>query len=273
MDADGHTSGSTPSRVTLTDPGRKKVRVIKEIRGATGMDLKAAKELVDAAPSDIVVSSQGAAVALAAALTGLGARVEVEEALAGQVPSGPADLPGMREAESRMNWTAGSRREIKKLGEHLWPGERVEEMTSGYYGGGTGLVVLTDRRLLFLKDGWIGKTSEDFPRDKVSSVQYSSGLLLGKITVFASGNKAEIENVNKADGKRIVDNMRARHAPEPSTVRAVASVPESPTDKTAAWSSEQDPIASLKRLGELRAAGVITEEEFQAKKADLLSRI
>lgn len=36
---------------------------------------------------------------------------------------------------------------------------------------------------------------------------------------------------------------------------------------------QPDPMAQLKQLGELRDAGVLTEEEFQAKKADILSRL
>ncbi len=68
-------------------------------------------------------------------------------------------------------------------------------ITGGAYGPGTGIVVLTDRRLLFLKDGRLSKTSEDFPLSKISSVQCSTGMMLGKITVFAPGNKAEILNV------------------------------------------------------------------------------
>jgi hypothetical protein len=34
-----------------------------------------------------------------------------------------------------------------------------------------------------------------------------------------------------------------------------------------------DPLDALKRLGELKAAGVITDAEFEAKKAQLLSQI
>lgn len=33
-------------------------------------------------------------------------------------------------------------------GTHLWEGEAVDQMTTGTYGNGNGLVVLTDRRLL-----------------------------------------------------------------------------------------------------------------------------
>lgn len=39
--------------VILTEPGAKKIQVIKEVRSATGLGLKEAKELVDSAPSTI----------------------------------------------------------------------------------------------------------------------------------------------------------------------------------------------------------------------------
>jgi ribosomal protein L7/L12 len=37
----------------LTDVGDKKINVIKEVRTATGLGLKEAKELVESAPKDI----------------------------------------------------------------------------------------------------------------------------------------------------------------------------------------------------------------------------
>ncbi len=96
----------------------------------------------------------------------------------------------------------GGGREIKRLTEHLWEAETVERMTTGAYGNGTGLIVLIDRRLLFVQDGVMSKKSEDCPLDKVSSVQWGSGMMLGAITIFASGNKSEIKNVNKDDGRK-----------------------------------------------------------------------
>ena len=38
-------------------------------------------------------------------------------------------------------------------------------------------------------------------------------------------------------------------------------------------SEKNDPVEALKQLGELRSSGVITEEEFNAKKEELLKRI
>ncbi len=164
-------------------------------------------------------------------------------------------------AKNKMRVKLGGGREIKRLTEHLWEGETVERMTTGAYGNGTGLIVLTDRRLLFVQDGVMSKKSEDFPIDKVSSVQWSSGLMLGAIIIFASGNKTEIKNVNKDDGKEIVDVVRARlstSAAEPSA---------------AAGASQPDIIGQIRQLGELKEAGVLSVEEFETKKAELLKRL
>ena len=99
---------------------------------------------------------------------------------------------------------------LRSLPEHLWEGETVERISSGQYGSGTGIVVATDRRLLFLKDGWTSTTTEDLPYDKISSIQWSTGIVFGTITVFVSGDKSEIKQVNKNDGKAIVDLVRNR---------------------------------------------------------------
>jgi Bacterial PH domain len=112
-------------------------------------------------------------------------------------------------ARARMRTKVGGGKEIKRLVGHLWEDEHVERMTTGSYGAGTGLLVLTDRRLLFVKEGMTKKT-EDFPLENISSVQWSSGLTTGTVTVFASGNKAEIKSVNKADGKEMTDHLRHR---------------------------------------------------------------
>lgn len=42
---------------------------------------------------------------------------------------------------------------------------------------------------------------------------------------------------------------------------------------TAQETRAQDPVAMLKQLGELKAAGVLTDAEFEAKKAQLLKQI
>ena len=169
--------------------------------------------------------------------------------------------PDIQAAKGKMSTKLGGGREIKKLVEHLWEGEQVLRMTTGAYGKGTGLVVMTDRRLMFVQDGIMSKTTEDFPYSKISSVSWNSGLALGTIVVFASGNKAEIKNVAKGDGKAIVDALRERLADTPAGA-PVAAAPAAP-----------DVMAQLKQLGELKDAGILSTEEFDAKKTELLSRL
>jgi large subunit ribosomal protein L7/L12 len=51
--ADGAAEESTTVDVVLTAPGQKKIQVIKAVRAATGLGLKEAKALVDAAPKAV----------------------------------------------------------------------------------------------------------------------------------------------------------------------------------------------------------------------------
>ena len=50
-DAQASTEAKTEFSVSLTSIGDKKINVIKEVRAATGLGLKEAKDLVEAAPS------------------------------------------------------------------------------------------------------------------------------------------------------------------------------------------------------------------------------
>jgi hypothetical protein len=75
--------------------------------------------------------------------------------------------------------------------------------------------------------------------------------------------------VNKQDGKRIVDNIRARLSTAPHQAEVAAAPAPAQSGATAA----PDPVEQIKKLAELRDAGVVTEEEFAAKKAQLLDQV
>jgi hypothetical protein len=176
--------------------------------------------------------------------------------------------PDIQAAKDRMSLRLGAGREMKRLTNHLWEGEVVHLMAAGRYGGGQGIVVMTDRRLLFVMDGVLRQTTEDFPLDRISSVQWNSGMVWGTLAIFASGNKADIEQLDKRDGKQIADALRARLAaprpPGPPVMPQQVPVPPPPG---------QDVYEQLRKLGELRDLGVVTPEEFEHKKRELLSRI
>ena len=120
----------------------------------------------------------------------------------------------------------------------------------------------TNKRLIFVdKKMMSGVRVEEFQYAKISSIQYKTGMIVGKITIYTSGNDAEISQVTKELTRPFSDHVSARIL-DPAQQHASAPVAAKP--------AEEDVIDKLSRLGELRDKGVLTDEEFTAQKAKLL---
>jgi hypothetical protein len=174
-------------------------------------------------------------------------------------------MPSLEEIREQIAHLNGAsrvlgRKEIKQLPNILWEDEQVEQIVQGSYNDGLGVLVATNKRLVFVDKGIVGLRVEDFPYDRISSIEYSTGLLGGKLTFFASGNRAEIKHVAKDQCRNFAEYVRARSTAPSSHASAPAS----------ATSGERTTIDQLKELGELKAQGILTEEEFAAQKAKLL---
>jgi hypothetical protein len=179
----------------------------------------------------------------------------------------PSKKSTNRSATSLGSGWAGkrSRKEIKELPNILWEDERVEKIVTGTYENGNGVLLATNKRLLFVDKGMMKLRVEDFPYDKVSSIQYKTGMMMGTLTIFASGNRADIKNVPKDQVRAFGDYVRARtsgameHASAPP-----AAVPATPTP------GGDDVVSQLERLAKLREQGILSDEEFTAQKEKIL---
>jgi hypothetical protein len=139
-------------------------------------------------------------------------------------------------AKKRMHAKIGGGSEINRLESYVDVDEHVDRMTAGLYGIERGLLVLTDRRLIFIKDHMMSKTAEDFPLRNITSVAWQSEMMLGAVVISTAVGETEIKNVDKNDGKDLVDIVRTRlGAPGPKS-----AVPTGPT--------------SLKQLASILAA-------------------
>ena len=79
------------------------------------------------------------------------------------------------------------------------------------FNNGQGILVSTNRRLIFIDKGLIyGLKVEDFPIDKITSIQYETGLLVGKVKIHTSGNIASIENVEKLSSRSFAEFIREK---------------------------------------------------------------
>jgi hypothetical protein len=113
--------------------------------------------------------------------------------------------------------------------------------------------------VIFLAKGITTTVVEEFPLDKITSTQYSTGFLTGSIIIFAAGNRAEINGTVKAHTKAFADSLREHlDAQKPPSPSATAAVPTS--------SALMD---DLTKLAELKTKGLLTDEEFAAAKRKL----
>jgi hypothetical protein len=173
-------------------------------------------------------------------------------------------------AKNKLNSRLGVGKELRTLASYLMESERVLNMSSGLYSGANGLVVLTDRRVIFLSAGMTKNRFEDFPYEKISSVQHAGGMVFGELTIYVSGNKAQMASMIKERAKEIADYIRQRL----STSGATTQQPSyQPSPASAPSVADSDPYEQLKKLGELRDAGVLTQEEFEEKKQQILARM
>ena len=158
------------------------------------------------------------------------------------------------------------KREINELPDILWENESVENLIQGMYNNGNGILVATNKRLVFIDKGLVfGLKVEDFPYDKISSIQYSTGLLLGKLTIFTSGNKAVIDYVDKQRVRIFGDFVRNKISSKDTV--------ETPSNQSQQKADTSDDIVSkLERLAKLKEQGILTEEEFTQQKQKILGQ-
>ena len=164
------------------------------------------------------------------------------------------------------------RREINDLPNILRDDEQVRGALQGLYGGGQGLLVATDRRLVFVDKKLIGNRVkvEDFPYDSISSIQYELKMLFATVTIFASGNKAEIEQVMpKALARSFCEAVRALISG--GDYRQLADRDGASVQPESKPSSVDQMADALERLADLRDRGLLSDEEFAEQKQRLLS--
>jgi Short C-terminal domain/Bacterial PH domain len=175
------------------------------------------------------------------------------------------DDRGVAEAVERLSKPSRrtARLAIQYLPDLLGGNERVLELGQGKYRRKQGLVVLTNERLFFLDKGVVRETVEEFTVPSISSLLVNKKLTGDTLFVSAPGNKAEITGMTDGQANTIA---RAFHNLE-QTNQVMAATPG------LAPSSDADPIAQIERLAGLRDKGIISAEEFESKKTELMGRL
>lgn len=149
----------------------------------------------------------------------------------------------------------------------LMAGEDVVDVTTGVaevsrMGNKTkrrATLLITDRRVIIFSKKLGGYDAQDYAYGLLTGVDHKKGLTAGHINLRASGDSANIQQVQKDDVERIAQAIRER--------MALSHSPSGQSGPRPAGASVADELA---KLAGLRDSGVLSEEEFNAQKAKLL---
>lgn len=171
------------------------------------------------------------------------------------------DAAKAEKAEAKQADAAASVAELRAQG-ILFKGKSHDE------GRNADVTLYRDRieRVKAKKFGSMSGAAQDVemtPMRSVSSVQAKKdGLAYTKVTVFASGNNIEFRLFHNEAAQFRDALQQLLLEPAPPASAPVAAAPAAP-----------DLADQLRKLAELRDAGILTDDEFATKKADLLSRM
>lgn len=178
-------------------------------------------------------------------------------------------MPTLEQVKEQLSHISGieslfGRKEIKELPNILWDDEAVVGMITGTYNSKIGVLFATTKRLIFVDKGLLfGLKVEDFPYDKITSIQYETGMFMGKITIFASGNKAELKDATKDLVRVFAETVRAK-------IENKGSMQSSTPKDEGHSGSMEDKIQQLERLQKLKEAGILSDAELAEQKAKIL---
>jgi hypothetical protein len=137
-------------------------------------------------------------------------------------------------------------------------------------------------------EGLIQRRSSETLLSSVSDVKLNVGIVgkslgYGDLQIFTQSGDAGADSFrsitkpaefrNAMMTIKLQDQTASRPAPAPAAPAPAAPVAPAPVAPAPAAASAEDQAASLVRLAELRDQGVITPEEFEAKKTEILSRM
>jgi len=171
----------------------------------------------------------------------------------------------------------GTMKEMNRLHEQLQAGEVVICFTAGVMsntgdsnstdlGVSTWLVVLTDRRFLFLDAALLTKSIDvhSILHKNVQAVRVAQGFVFGKINIDTGGRSTIIDNCEKNTVKVLGDLANDWL----QILEERKSTPQEP-----ATPSGESGLDKLKKLGELKALGLVSEQEFNEAKAKVLAAL
>jgi hypothetical protein len=138
------------------------------------------------------------------------------------------------------------------IGEKMGQGERIRH---------NGQFILTNERACFYRMDPFEEVFETIPLSKISSVETLSLMGYRVLRLHTAHDELDFKTL---ETKEVFNEVVAQ----------LERLRNEPTDHSVASAAAAEPITDqIKKLGELRDCGLLTEDEFNTKKAELLARL
>lgn len=148
----------------------------------------------------------------------------------------------------------GPKKSIEYLQENLAPGETLLLATQAMGTKSFGALGVTNNRLIYAEKGMTGKVLIDLSLKKIKTIAFTNRTLL----VSDGGNTLEFKSMITTYAEQILRKVKELQ----NNLEAAASAPQQAAGNNA--------FADIEKLADLKAKGIITQEEFDAKKKALL---
>jgi len=165
--------------------------------------------------------------------------------------------------------------EVNELANILDEDEKVIAIVEGTYEYNNlkGIVLATQKTIMFIDKSIFGEVFKNkFPFTKITSIQHDTNLMSSGLKVFTTGFIAEFTLYSRSAAKKFYESV------EPYLIRPGShseTFVEKPQPQQESVKKEAPEIIfdQLEKLGELREAGILTEQEFAEQKKKLLAKL
>jgi hypothetical protein len=168
-----------------------------------------------------------------------------------------------------------TRKEIRYLPKVLNENEHILALTSGYMNNMTWLLVCTNHRVLFLNRGmFFGLHQLQMNLDRIQALDSSYGIAFGTIRIWDGAASMSVTLILKSTVAPFVKTVQdAMDRYKRMMVYELAATANSAHNAASQAGSipQNAMINELERLAKLKADGHLTEQEYKAAKAKLLS--
>ena len=133
----------------------------------------------------------------------------------------------------------------------LFDGEEILACASCAGKDSNGAISVTNKRVIFYSKTWLISSNTNYNFNQITSVTVNKSFGLASITIDAAGDTFKVTHMLSSDAeviKKKIDEMKYNLENK----------------------SETNDLEQLEKLAELKDKGIITEEDFNKKKKDIL---